>query len=189
MTFARLFRSPFVRVPFIGFAVVATVATSAPQWDLEARAVDEGVTLAPGDSFERKVEYDASHDVQLETSVTGPAASGTRIRVEHDDSNGDSAADAGDRIHVGSGACDARFTYESKEPGRWVFVRTDGTLDEIAYTAAESKSSCNSKSGVATVKVTNDGAESLKLHVVVRATIGGRDDEPDGAFVNAKVVQ
>ena len=194
VTFSRAFRSPFVRIPFLAFAVIATVATSQPEWDVEARPVDEGITLTRGASVERKIGYEGSHDVRIRSELSGSAPSGTRIRIQHTDPNGapdvDAGGDGGSAETGGLVRCSADATYESKEPGKWVRVYPDGQLADWSSSTMSADSSCKSKSGTTIVKVTNEGGDELKLHLTIRAIIGGvGDDTPDGAFVRAQVVQ
>ncbi|MBX3207482.1 MAG: hypothetical protein KF764_20710 [Labilithrix sp.] len=184
-------RSPFVRVPFLAFAVVATVATSQAKWDVDALAVDEGLTLAPGTSVARKIEFEGSHEVVFDTVVSGSAAPGTKVHVEHADASGEPDADAGATGDAGSMTCRGGWIHRADDERRWVRVDRDGVPYESSPQSTMTlRGECSAKSGVTLVKITNESTAELELHLTVRAVISGvgDSDAPDGAFVRAKVV-
>lgn len=199
---SRAFRSPFLRVPFLAFAVFATVATSQAKWDVDAIAVDERITLAPGTTVARKIEFEASHDVVFDTVVTGTAEPGTRVHVTHVDER-DASGDAGDAADTGApgdaddaGADAGRMTcrggliHRADEERRWQRIDRDGTPYETSPDRKMTvRGQCDAKSGVTVVQVTNESAAEVELHLTVRAVISGvgDSDAPDGAFVRAKI--
>jgi hypothetical protein len=162
--------------------VFATVATSAPPSTI-ASALEQDVTLPPGGSFERKIDYEASHPVSFQTQLSGAPEVGTRILIEYvdtpDGTDGGSAA----------GGCADRFTYDAMEGGSWAAVGDDGATAERFVQA---RTACEASRGVVTLRITSEASEAATIHVSVRASIAGFDfdekDAPDGAFVLAKVV-
>jgi hypothetical protein len=181
-----LLRSPFVRVPFLLFAVVATVATSQPSWSLDSTPLDEGVKLVPGASFERKVEYEASHPVVIETELSGSSEVGAKLRITQDDASNGATPDAGRGVSGATG-CDGETVFEPLESGKWKKEGYDGKpVDRVI----EARSSCDSKKGTLTFRITNEGTASAQVHVKLQAVIrgDGDTDAPDGAFVRAKVI-
>ncbi len=194
MSVSRFFRSPLVRVPFLLFAVVATVATSVPAWQLDDTPIDQAITLAAGASVERKIGYEASHPVDLRTDLrtdlSSPDASGTKLRIVYDDATTPPASDAGgsrDRDNYRN-ACDSGWLYESNKAGKWK-TTGDGTDPSDYWSSlASANATCSNNTGTVTIRITNEGRSSLDLHWTTIARIGDRGDEPKGAFVRAKVV-
>ena len=210
MTLSTLFRSPFVRVAFLAFAVFSTVATSEAQWSLDAVPFDEDVTIFSRHTLEKKIQYDASRPVSLHVELGGEAHEGSRLRFELDggpvrdrgidDAGGatdgslsgpdaSATADAGKGPACEDGCCEGSCYVWSGD--RWHTVTSNGTLSTEYYrvTTIEWRPMLD-KSGTVTVRITNESSDGLKLHLRIRAEIGayGRDSVPDGAFVNAKVV-
>lgn len=200
MSVSKAFRSPFFRVPFLAFAVFATVATSQARWSLEASPIDEDITLAPGASLERRVEYEASQAVGFATKLSGAGVDGASVRVANEDSSsahpdlddarfdaGPSAGDAGAGVVRG---CDGQWSFRWIE-GRWRPLDRDGNVREtFATTTMHAAGSCDTKEGTVAVKVTNLGESEVKLRMSTEVLIvgAGDSDPPDGAFVRAKVV-
>jgi hypothetical protein len=201
------FRSPFVRIPFLAFAVISTVATSAPAWDLQANPISEDITLAPGESYVRKVEYSASQPVAFNTEIR--AAQGVaQVRIENEDTSSShhdlddskfahdldaGTLDASTNASLGGAVvkgCDGHWR-ATRGGVSWHFITDDGR--EIpAYESSEVSAggSCDTKAGTVTLTVTNEDSAELKAHVSTTVTIRGddSDDPPKGAFVTAKVV-
>ncbi len=167
-----ILRSPLSRAAFLTFAVLATVATSSPSWSLASEAINEDVELAPGATFVRKVQYEASHRTTLTTRVSGTSELGAKIRI----------------FQAGAlPSCSAEEVYVPAASGKWTYSAYDGRpLDRVVQVT----SSCVDERGTFTVSVRNEGTSSADVHVNVVATIGedGHGDQPDGAFVRASVV-
>lgn len=192
MNLIQAFRSPVVRVSFLVFAVAATVATSQPAWGLDDTASDEKITLsaeAQKTVLDRKVQYDASHAVTIVSKIDGDAPTGTKIRVtiSHDGAD-PSAADGG-----AGGAYDVNCHYDVtfvRSDKNWDFIAKDGTTKQGYTNRIEARSSCNDKTGTATLTIENLGETTPALHWVIAGEIGesGKGSPPDGAFVTAKLV-
>lgn len=204
MTLSSLFRSPYFRVPFLAFAVISTVATSQAEWTLDSTPVDEDITVAPKSTFEKKVQYEASQNVGLNTDLTGKGTEGARVQVQYEDSSSaspdrndrpqegapviDASADGGADAGVVYG-CDGKWRYEWAGK-QWRPMADDGRLlDTYAEGTMFPATSCDTKTGTVTIKITNESDSELKLHLKARVKIGdvGDSDPPSGAFVRGKV--
>jgi hypothetical protein len=174
MTLGQLFRSPFVRVPFLAFAVFSSVATSAPSWSLEDATPKERIELQAGQSVERKVAYDASEDhVRLRVVLERfSSTSGATLRI------------TGEECHLSG-------LYEQRPGGEW-FNLDASTTDEIPSSPSLSlDGSCKSlKSGTLVLRIENVGATGVAFDAHQVASIGydGTDETPSGAFVHVTVL-
>ena len=176
MTLAELFRSPFVRIPFLGFAIFATVATTAtPGWSRESATPPERLELAKGATAERQFTYEASQaPVDLEILLDAFSATSGKLRV------------------VAEKGCVVDRTYGQLEPFRWYLLDGDGK-SQGGYSAREfiTKTTCPEGKGSVTVRIENVGAEPIVFSSTVKASVGGgpgEEDAPDGAFVTLRRV-
>jgi hypothetical protein len=179
----KLSGSLFFRIPFLAFAVCATVATSDSSWRIDATPtpIDEEITLAGGSSVNRTIDYAASQGVIFDSSLTGTPPGVTPIAYTYQtgrpapgDGGVDSVGppDAGPLRPLG---CDGRFEFE--------IGRRDGP-----DTIRTSLGNCGSE-GLMTLWVTNESASEVQIHLKVSVSIaGGGDETPKGAFVRASVV-
>lgn len=177
MTLAQLFRSPFVRIPFLGFAIFSSVATSAPaSWHLEDATAREGIELARGAIAERRFTYESSEG-SIELSVVLDAFS-----------------DTSDKVHVVvDGACHVDAVYEQREPKRWHRLDSQGAAGAGWSSDIRARATCSDgKKGSVTVRIENLGAAPTTFMSSVSASIGGATgdaaDVPAGAFVRVRRV-
>lgn len=201
MRSGTLLDRPFVRGALVLVAAVASVATSAPSWGLDAEAGVRRTNIGPGATVHRVVSSEASHTVTmrswLPTVTTSPGAKITfTLR----------ATDATEDVCPPSVAT---FTPSTKWENRWVETspRTAAAVD--AGSAADAGAAADA--GVSSYEtwdmpgvrvicgdggkhhayratITNEGPTALDVDWQITATIGedGRDSTPDGAFVNAR---
>lgn len=123
LSLARFLRR-LERPALLAFTVAATVATSqAPLRTTTVEPVSEEITLAPGESREWLIEYAASHDVGLGTSLTpksvpptpaNPTVGGEDAGEGVDDAGSD--PDAGDAEADDAGVADAVPDASTEEP-------------------------------------------------------------------------
>ncbi len=205
MRISQLHRSRPARLLSLGFAVFATVATSQPSWGLQETAFDGELTIEPGGSAVKKIAYDGSQEVDVSTTITGSPAAGTKVRVAFDDGlSASSGPDAGFADAAGAGSPDAgtsepavsarckkTWLFEADGKGDWSLGPEDATYLPVKSGRSPRASSCGQRTrDVATVTITNDAAEPLRVRLKIEGSISGlgSDDEPDGAFVHAKLV-
>lgn len=172
MSLARLFALPYLRIPLLAAAVVATVATSAPMWSLEDTTEAQREEVAPGEAVELTVTFQGSHDVQVATVIDRFSPGRGKIRVQQNDSRT---------------GCSQDVTFTG-EDDRW--RANDATWASAGQ--ARTSSSCRSGGtrGTATVVVTNTGDEPIAFDWHFVATVSGDGDEtPDGAFVTIQVAR
>ena len=171
MVLSQLFRSPFVRVPFLGFAVVATVATSQPDvWSLSDATDRQPLALAAGAVTERTLAYEASEaSVELRVALETFSTTGGKVRV------------------VVQG-CGLDRTYEQREPKRWNPIEDrDASWFVTPYFSA----SCSGKSATVKVRIENVGEAPIACDLSFEATItgpGGDSEAPRDAFVRVRTV-
>lgn len=172
MSLARLFALPYLRIPVLAAAVVATVATSAPMWSLDDQTPTQREEVAPGEAVELTVTFQGSHPVQVATVMNRFSPGRGKIRVQQNDSRN---------------GCSQDVTFTG-EDDRW---RANGSTWANPGVARTS-SSCFSGGtrGTATVVVTNIGEEPIAFDWHFEASISGEGDEtPDGAFVTIQVAR
>ncbi len=172
MSLARLFALPYLRIPVLAAAVVATVATSAPMWSLDDVTPTQREEVAPGEAVELPITFQGSHDVQLATVLDRFSPGRGQVRVQHDDARS---------------GCSLDVTFTG-EDGRW---RANGS-SWASPGQARTSSSCwgAATRGTATIRVTNTGDDPIAFDWHFEATISGEGDEtPDGAFVTIQVAR
>lgn len=175
MVLSQLFCSSFARFSFLGFAVVATVATSQPAaWSLSDTTEPEHLALAAGAATERTVAYEASEaSVQLRIELETFATTGGKVRV------------------VAEG-CGLDRTYEQREPKRWYAIDDRGEAGASWYVTPYLSAYCSGKSATVTVRIENVGAAPIACDLSFEATItgpGGDTEAPHDAFVRVRTVR
>jgi hypothetical protein len=193
--FASTLDSPLLRIPFLVFAVLATVATNnddgaPPSWNLQNTAFEEQVTLEPGASLERSLRYEGTHEVSITSTVVGTAKAGARVSVVHDDLEDGKAAEP-TRARATHRGCDATFTLEASGDGKWKHVDVTGTADGQPLDGDTAVvTDCPRQRGSVVVRLTNPGIEPLKLEWRGSGRIGAQGNgAPDGALIRVSVIQ
>jgi hypothetical protein len=187
MTFSTALRSPLFRVPFLAFAIFSSVATSNPDHHLlyaHPDPIDEDITLAPGASITRKIEYSANDVVSFEAELNGAASPGALLRIESTNISAETSPDAS----VGASRrndCNEQWRFRM-ERSRWLAIQPDGsvsspTVDNLVHIGGD----CGTETGTLTFKVENEGASEIRLHLLTTLAIDVYDDT---GVINAKVV-
>jgi hypothetical protein len=175
MVLSTLFRSPFVRVPFLAFAVVATVATSEPAgWTLHAETPAQMLTVAAGDVVERSFTWSSSE-------------SGVELAVDLDGF----APAKGGAVRILAPACNIDARFQRRDDGHWSTLREDGTTIGIGHDHPRATGWCRDKGLAVLVRIENDGATSLTFDATVEVEArgpGGVTEAPAGAFVDVKAL-
>lgn len=172
MSIARLFALPYLRIPLLAAAVVATVATSAPMWSLDDVTPTQREEVAPGEAVALTVTFEGSHDVQLATVIDRFSPGRGKIRVQQKDSRD---------------GCSQDVTFTG-EDGRW--RANDASWTSLGQARTSSSCWSGGTRGTATITVTNNGDEPIAFDWHFQATVSEEGDEtPDGAFVTIQVAQ
>jgi hypothetical protein len=164
-----IFRSPLFKIPFFAFTLIATVATSAPGWGVEARTPDESVTVAKAKTFDARLATTSTQATRLTAKVT---LSGL-------------APNAAGKLRITTGcSTTSEVTYDQLETGLWVpasrpsYIAPSSTIDVYV-------GNCTPASDTITLRVENLGPEAITFVWNTVVTAGGDgDDTPAGATVN-----
>jgi len=118
MALAQLFRSPFVRVPFLAFAVLSSVATSSPNgWVLHARATTPAVTVVKGAPIERRFAYSASQEFELRLDIRALSSRGQlKVTVPECGIDADLSLEISDTVSTTCDKRDGTFTVRFETP-------------------------------------------------------------------------
>lgn len=174
MVLSQLFRSPFVRLPFLGFAVVATVATTAPDgWFLDDSTPVESIELARGASVERTIAYEASErSVQLTVDLGATSTTTGKLRVV-------------------AASCGIDESVEQREPQRWRSIDGSGSASPSWTVTPRLLGWCSGATGTVTVRIENLGADPIVVHATMTVTISGPGNDslpPKDAFIHVRLV-
>lgn len=200
MRLSSLLERPLVRGALVLLAAVASVATSAPSWGLNAEAGVRRTSIGPGATVFRLVSSEGSHTVGMRSWLpTVTPSPGAKITFTL------RATDATDDVCPPSVAT---FTPSTKWENRWAETSprkaaTDAGADADAGDAADAgtgtseswdvpgvRMSCGDggKHHVYRATITNEGPTALEVDWQITASVGeeGRESTPEGAFVNAR---
>jgi hypothetical protein len=180
MSLAQLFRSPFVRIPFLGFAIFSSVATSQPAWSVDdqtpeehiAIAAGQSVAIAAGQSVDRRFAYDAS-DTNL------------KVKLHLDDFSSPSSASRSLKI-VGE-ECGFKGVYEKRSGEDWKNVDPPQAYVQSGADLTL-ENTCLAKSGTLALRIENVGAGDIAFDLHAEASLSGNGDEPPGAFAHIEVL-
>jgi hypothetical protein len=179
MSLAQLFRSPFVRIPFLGFAIFSSVATSQPDgWSLSDGPPSARIEIAAGDTAARDFAYETSEsqigltlDLDTFAASSGPA-----------------------KLHLVAKECGLDELYERRtDHVGWFRLDSAGGTEpggEGKLPQIHIYEECLGKQGPISLRIENLGPTAIGFAAKVQATITGAPQEtPPGAFVRMWVVQ
>jgi hypothetical protein len=177
-----LFQQPIVRIGFLVSGVLATVATSSPEWSKAGEVSEETVTLAAGETSTRDVVYEGSHPVTVGVRLTPEAEIGAKVRLKFFEVTGPDGGLLPD-VAQSTGCGGTNTTWEKTSAG-WVGP------DQVAASEVRGAGGCDRASGTSRVEVMNVGRLPVAVRVKIGVSIrGDGEDEPPSAFVRGSVAR